>query len=390
MFEGNARSGFHTEWEPQPGFYESTFRVPQADYPPATIRRLKCHLLSHGLAVGPQTVCTLRSEAKFPQQVRSGASSGLDLILPGDVWVNAPFASPETESRAPVLWNGPDGYSIRFGDEAVQTLVLPRPRYYSRHTSTGVPMNLIGQMCGDRIGFGITNTCFFWSKERRCAFCSIGNNKSNEIPEKPLSLVLETLDAAVRDPVFPARHVLLSGGTPADADWGVEMFAEYCKAIKERFDLRVYLMTVPPPDLGMLEILYEAGVDEIALNIEIYDPAVAARLVPGKHNLIGRRKYLDALDLGVKLWGYPNVRSLLVAGCEPMESTLEGVRTIVETGAMPILSAFRPLPGSNMTSFQVAGPEWSEELWMRAETIATQAGVSLGPACHACRNNVLA
>lgn len=383
----------HEQWVPAAGtFYRRSLAdiSHRAEFTIDTIRRLKCHLLATGLVVDSNAWLQLADTAKLPQQVRSGASCGLDIVLPTGVWANVVVHPHPQQPNTPTLQVTSEGFVLQHEAESIPIAIVPRPRYYSQRTSQGEDMSKVGQMCADRIGFGITNNCYFWAPSRRCQFCSIGANKANELPDKSLDSVLETLEAALTDPILPARHVLLSGGTPTSPDWGVQLFSHYARAIKARFDVPIYLMTVPPPELSQLAELHAAGIDEIALNIEIWDTNLAARLIPGKHHLIGRDRYLDALRFARTIWTAPNVRSLLVAGCEPISSTIDGVRAILDAGAVPILSAFRPLPGSNMYDHRAASPEsFIQILNVAGDLVRTHQSI-LGPACKPCQCNVLA
>ncbi len=360
------------------------------DYAPDAVRRLKFELLGWGLTATERAWEEVRRVGKYPQQVRSGASGGLDLVLPGGLWVNAPVYTREDEPRAAVLDLNEDGFCISGREIALPIEVVPRPAYYDRLTSDGTSMRNVGQMSGDRIGFGLANACYFWQQERRCQFCSIGLNRRNELPDKSLDLIFETLEAAVEDPILPARHILLSGGTPPGPDRGARKFAAFCQAIKKRFPLRVYLMTVPTDDHRDLSVLFDAGIDEIALNLEVYNEELSAAIVPGKHREIGRQRYLDALCYCRSLWKAPNVRSLLVAGIEPIEDTLTGVRALMSIGVMPILSIFRPIPGTMLAEHPKPGPEELEELFQGSLSPSQEHGIELGPSCRACQNNTVA
>lgn len=104
-----------------------------------------------------------------------------------------------------------------------------------------------------------------------------------------------------------------------------------------------------------------------------------------------RERYLEAIEAAVKLWGREGqVRSALILGLEPLESTLEGIDQIARRGAMPILSPFRPVPGTPMED---AAPPSADELfvaWKEGQRIAEVHGQVLGPLCKACQNNTVA
>ncbi|MCP4546715.1 MAG: hypothetical protein GY835_09660 [bacterium] len=55
----------------------------------SAVRRLKFELLGWGLAATEKAWEEVRLSGKYPRQVRSGASCGLNVVLPGGAWVNA-------------------------------------------------------------------------------------------------------------------------------------------------------------------------------------------------------------------------------------------------------------------------------------------------------------
>jgi len=360
------------------------------------VRRLKWQLLAQGVFLPRHThTAAENTAAKLPQQVRSGASNGLEMILPGSLWANAPVASGPGAPHAPrpelVAEEGSFYLRDHLAQMRVPVTLAPEPAYYQKNTRGGTPMNRVGQMCADRIGFGLTNSCYFWQSSRRCQFCSIGVNNAYESQDKTWEEIDEVLSTALLDPVAAPRHLLVSGGTPADADWGIHRFAEIGQKLRSRYALDMYLMTVPPKDLGQLALLHESGYTEIAINIEVADPSNAARMVPGKHNEIGLPRYLEALEQATRHWGARgDVRSLLVVGLESMTQTLRGVEQILTCGAAPVLSVFRPIVGSRLQQHAQLDVDWLDELFFKATELAQQYKIPLGPACNACKTNILA
>lgn len=355
-----------------------------------TILAIKFELLGQGLAVGDRAWDWILETGKAPQRVRSGASNGLDMVLPGGHWVNAPLHPPHDHTEGPLLEREGDGFVVTsvFRKIAIPVEIAPRPAYYRQFTRSGRRMDRIGQMSGDRIGFGLSNGCYFWKKERRCGFCSIGLNTDEEFALKPLDDIRDTLTAAIRDPLLPARHLLLSGGTLRDEDWGIARFATAARRLRNEFGLPIYVMTVPT-GADELRSLKQAGVTEVAINLEVHDRRLAQDIIPGKAAAFSREDYLACLESAREHWRRDQVRSLLVAGMEDMASTLAGVKAILDAGATPILSVFRPLTGAGLERHPRPTSAWLWELYLRAMEIAARHGVELGPACRGCRNNTL-
>jgi hypothetical protein len=349
----------------------------------------KARLLSEGLSVEPET--TLALDAKPALRVRSGSCGGLDLILPDGTWANAPIYEPfarYSPIRLVVGETGPELHEDGLPPIAVRT--TSTPVYYNRLTTSGIPMRRVGQLCSDRVGFGLTNICTFWRSRRdRCRFCSIGNNGSQEQTRKALRDIVETAVAAIDDPVAAARHVLLGGGTPDVETSGILAVAEAAAAIKATRDVSVYAMVAPPRDLSLLATLREAGVDEVGMNIEVFSECAAQMYIPGKHRAHSVEGYLSALEKAVDLFGPVNTRSITVVGLEPADETIRGVHALAARGVMPILTPHRPLVGTQLAKHPRRSADELWELTLRAVDAAAEHGIPLGPTCIACQSNTL-
>jgi hypothetical protein len=359
------------------------------------LARLKTALLASGLRVARDVQRRVARYARPPMRVRSGACGGLDVILPDGTYVNCPTREHFAGQSQFALVT--DGEALRIEDRAggpwpgsVPVQLPPRPEFYDRHASDGTPLARIGQVCSDRLGIGLTNVCAYWrSSARRCKFCSIGLNVATEEARKPIEHIVEVVDAAYSDPTASARHLLLGGGTPEGPDAGAELIAAAAAAVKARWDRPIYAMLAPPDDLAYIDLLAESGVDEVAINIELFDPGAAAHYTPGKWRKFGHAGYLRALERAVEVFGPVHSRSIMVVGLEPPEATLRGVEALVSRGVMPILSPFRPMVRTELEHH----PRMSADaLWAvceEAHEIAASYDMPLGPTCVACQSNSL-
>ena len=112
--------------------------------------------------------------------------------------------------------------------------------------------------------------------------------------------------------------------------------------------------------------------------------------MPGKGN-IPLSTYLSALERSVQLLGANNsVRTAFVVGLESIESTLEGIERVCRMGVSPILSVFRPIPGTEMENQIIPSNESLYDLYIRAKKICEKYNLELGPSCPYCQNNTLA
>jgi hypothetical protein len=353
---------------------------------------IKFEILASGLRISDRAWRHMTG-AKEPIRTRSGASGGLDLILPLNVYVNCPVAERFALQSQLVLDVEDGGLVIKREQQVLCTAkTQPTPRYYGLMTSDGMPMVKIGQMCsGDRFCYGMTGPyCFFWKSGNRCGFCSIGLNKDRDTARKITSQLLEVLAMAVEDPVLPAKHVLLGGGTPNVDDMGAVLAAELCAAIKERFSLSCYVMISAPSKNEFIDILWQAGVDELGMNIEFYSDDAWKQFIPGKAKHIGKKRYFEALEYAVSRFGPINTRSILVTGLEDPEHTIEGAESLASIGVMPILSPFRPLDDTELEHMRGFDHKTYFDIYVEAHSRSMRYGIPTGPTCIPCQNNTLA
>src|SRR5574340_1458117 len=94
-------------------------------------------------------------------------------------------------------------------------------------------------------------------------------------------------------------------------------------------------------------------------------------------------------DRAVRAFGPGRVRSLLIVGLEPEESVLRGVEFIASHGVDPVLSPFRPAPGTRLADVRPPSADAMRRLYESAEEIAQRHGVKLGPRCVPCQHNTI-
>ncbi|MDD5586921.1 MAG: radical SAM protein [Alphaproteobacteria bacterium] len=307
-------------------------------------------------------------------------TSGVTFRLEGAGYVNAPFADPFAKNARFKIDHDGSGFVLRrigfVEDHPVD--VLPVPAYAKRNKAA--PGNRIVMTHADRVRLSPVSGCAF-----RCGFCNI--------PSEPYGLneheiLLQGLLSALGDPDLPAAHAFISGGTPARRD---QPFLDAaCELLLRTSPVPVDVMMTPrPEDPLFVDRLVGRGVFGLAINIEFFGERGRA-FIPEK-NRIGLPVYGRAIERAVELTGGKGrVRSLLVTGVEPPEATLAGVRWLAERGCDPVLSPFRPAPGTLLAGHPAPSASFLAVLWRRAGKIARRHGVEIGPRCVPCQHNTLA
>src|SRR5262249_11466709 len=113
-------------------------------------------------------------------RTRAGLGSGLELILPGGLWTNAPVTESFAQLSPYTLHRADGGYVLRWKDEVVGPVRLsPRPQWYDASTSSGKSMTRIGTLQGTYLGIYQAKVCEYWTAKPQkvnCKFCSVGLN----------------------------------------------------------------------------------------------------------------------------------------------------------------------------------------------------------------------
>lgn len=252
-----------------------------------------------------------------------------------------------------------------------------------RSTQSGIPYQAISFWATDRMRIHHTISCIFKKRDLGCRFCEVP--KRDEACD--LADIYEVIDFYLEhENTF--RHFLIGGGSePLDQE--TERITKIVAYIRAKSNKPIYLMCLPPRDLSVIKTWHDAGVTEIAFNLELFNRDLAERYMPGKGKF-PLSQYLSALENSVLLWGSGgDVRTLFIAGLESTESLLQGIEAVASRGIMPILSVFRALKGTETENIVPPANRWLLDLFKNGERICQRYQLHLGPSCPACQNNTL-
>jgi uncharacterized radical SAM superfamily protein len=218
-----------------------------------------------------------------------------------------------------------------------------------------------------------------------CGFCDLADMKYVLRPAEQLCAALEV---AAGDDALPARHVLISGGSPRRAHY--EQFVDTCEEIITRSALPVDVMFSPMVDnLDVVDRLADAGVEGLAINLEVFSDAAARAALGRKHNTARRHFEATVIRAVERLGRGGRVRSLIIAGLEPPEQTLRGVDYLASLGCDPVLSPFRPAAGTRLRILPPPRPHELAGVLAESRAIVARHSVGLGPECGPCQHNTL-
>ncbi|MDH4227747.1 MAG: radical SAM protein [Deltaproteobacteria bacterium] len=297
---------------------------------------LKIDLMLRGIRV---------SEGLKGANCRKGrAGAGIDLILPKGTLVNVPCGEDFTEHSPYELKKARKGLVITDGTREMKVTAVPEPRFYSDKTSTGVPFCDIATVHGSYAVITPSPKCEFFDSKVECRYCA-GNFDMAGADARLFTVeeVLETVKAILDEGV--CEIIYLSIGFSRGGDGGIELLRPYIKAIKNHFNCLVAVEALPPKEDKWIDEAYALGADSLLYNLEIFDSELFKILCPGREELIGRKRYLDALKYAATVFPNGTVASHLIVGLEPPGSTCMGIDYLTEIGVVPILPVYRPQPG---------------------------------------------
>lgn len=284
-------------------------------------------------------------------RTRAGLGSGLEAILPGNLWTNIPVVESFANESPYTVHHDHGRFVLRHEDDEICDLHLsPRPAWYDQQASSGKKMARIGTLQGTYLGIYPGKVCEYWTRPVRdnCKFCSVGLNLGHDdADDKNVEEVLEVVRAAR----------LQSGITYVDFNTGhytgetyLDLLEPYIVAIKEQTGLMVGVQTPPHSDLKRYDELKRMGVNRVSFCFEIFDRERFVEVCPGKHSQYGLDRYLEAIEYCASLGPGDLARfepwvtnGEIIAGLESPESSIAAIDWITERGAIPTVCVFRPL-----------------------------------------------
>lgn len=341
---------------------------------------VKIMLLNHGVRISDKAlqVSKKNGELNFKE------FEALDIIINNETYVNVPYRTNRADLSPFIIKASPTGqYQLFYWDTFIADIAL---RYADRvgnnTTDNGFLYSDIAYLGNDRLRIYHRAGCFFKETHSGCKFCDIENTGETYTADD----YKEVLDAYGESEHI--RHYLIGGGSKSPSD-DFQYILDMAQYIKDTFHKPIYLMSLPPINTSILLKLKEAGITEVAFNLEVFDRKLAVQYMPGKGN-IPLTTYEAAFSESVRLWGRSgNVRTIFIIGLEPKESLLNGIEWVCKLGVSPILVLFKPIEGTPLSHMIAPSDKDILEIYEHALEICYKYNISMGPACHYCEDNTL-
>jgi radical SAM protein (TIGR04043 family) len=278
----------------------------------------------------------------------------------------------------------------RDGQRLAAAALAPRPKYYDLTTADGIPYHQIALLHLDSMASTVLQTCAYWGNDDQCQFCGIGVTLAagRTIAKKTPAMLAEVAVAA-RD-LDGAVDATLTTGSTATPDRGAMYVGRCGEAVKQAAGLPVQVQFEPPADLDVIDRVADMGIDSVGIHVETFDPAVLARVAPGKARW-GIEAYFSAWERAVAAFGSGQVSTYVILGMgEDEQTTIDGCKRAIDLGVYPFIVPLRPVPGSLMEDLLPPPREAVEAVYRQvvpylAKKGMSSAGVAAGCArCQAC------
>jgi len=282
------------------------------------------------------------------------------------------LTDPTPLAQNPYLVDLVDGrLALVDGGKLVEHIELwPKPLYYDKKTSSGLPMSHIVSARPQRLNVFQSSYCQFWAEDDGCKFCDIVTHTKQQKNElgvpsrlKPED-ISETIREAIKEPGRFTSICLTSGSVLKGAelfDREVDFYIETLQAIGENFATKKFpseLISSAFNERQLARLYEETGLTSYTSDLEVLGEDKFNWVCSGKAKWVGYGEWKQRLIRAVDIFGRGNVGTGLVGGVElakphgftsesdALKSTLEEAESLAEHGVTSFYIVWVPRPGS--------------------------------------------
>jgi len=336
-------------------------------------RQLMTELQSLGLRLlDPKAGASSRRGGAGPSDHKAVTIDGHTIMVP---------VHTSTAWNSPFVADTPDAHgqsALRRGAIPIAQIAFPKqPRFYAMQTLDGVPYSHIATLHGaDVLATTVLQTCIrYESRSKACQFCAIGQSLAagRTITHKTPQQLAEVARAAVL--LDGVKHMVLTTGTPPGDDRGAAVLAESAIAIKAAVDLPLQGQCEPPDSDQWFERMRSAGIDTLGMHLELVNPILRKRIMPGKATVPVER-YLTAFESAVRTFGRGQVSTYLLAGLgDTREEILALCERLIAIGVYPFVVPFVPISGTPLEDHPAPDADWMKSILAPLGGMLSRAGL---------------
>jgi len=354
---------------------------------------LKLKALYYGVDISEEAFLEIQKvDTKFRRgffyfhSTTKGANIPHEFLMPGEI-----VTALQYRKNSPLIIDHLDGkFFIKNSADEIQSYIRfpQKPKFYDKISSDGIRLSEIIQIAGrDCVRIYTSDICEFEKLGDTCRYCSIGSDRSSKKRTyRTPKQIAEAFKEAFSEGYY--GHVMIAAGTYPAPDRGLLYMRDVLTEMQEATGISKVsgsVSTTAPNDLKFIETVYNAGVEYLTLNLEVFDPVLFDKYCPGKSKDIGRKQYFDSFKTAVDLFGVGKVRSNFVAGLEPLDSLFKGFEELGSMGVVPTAMVLTINEGNSLgTDFMRPDLDYYIEVYKKLEEIYSKFGIR-PPWCSKCR-----
>ncbi|MEO1691779.1 MAG: MSMEG_0568 family radical SAM protein [Cyanobacteria bacterium J06631_6] len=267
---------------------------------------------------------------------------------------------------------------LQKNDRQIASIQFPKsPKFYDLKTADGIPYSQIALLHSHNVlATTVLQTCIRYSnRHTACQFCAIEQSLAagKTIAQKTPAQLAEVAEAAVR--LDGIEQLVMTTGTPNTTDRGASYLIDCAKAVKAKVNLPIQAQCEPPNDLVWFKKMKEAGIDTLGMHIEVIEPEVRDRIMPGKAK-VSLDYYFEAFEAAVKVFGWGQVNTYILAGLGDSQKTIiETCDRLIKVGVYPFVVPFVPITGTPLSAHKPPSSEFMFVIYERVGAMLNKAGM---------------
>jgi radical SAM protein (TIGR04043 family) len=141
-------------------------------------------------------------------------------------------------------------------------------------------------------------------------------------------------------------------------------------------NLPIQAQCEPPDDFAWFIRMRAAGIDSLGMHLEAVDPAVRARIMPGKAE-VPLTVYFAAFEAAVKVFGWGQVSTYLLAGLgDSLETLVEASDRLISMGVYPFVVPFVPIGETPLAHHPAPSSDFMVTLYQQVGAMLKQSGMA--------------
>ena len=333
-------------------------------------RKLITELQSQGLKlVNHDTGASGRTGGAGPSDHKAITVEGTTVMIPvyNDIAADSLYSVGEI-----------DELTLQKNNNAIASIEFPpQPKFYNLKTADGIPYSQIALLHSHNVlATTVLQTCIRYSnRNTSCQFCAIEQSlvAGKTIAKKTPQQLAEVAAAAVE--LDGVEHLVMTTGTPNTTDRGAAYLIECAKAVKARVNLPIQAQCEPPNDFAWFSKMKEAGIDSLGMHLEVIEPQVRDRIMPGKAK-VSLDYYFEAFAAAVNVFGWGQVSTYILAGLgDSLETIVTTCDRLINLGVYPFVVPFVPITGTPLANHQPPSSEFMYEIYSQVGAMLNHAGM---------------